>query len=79
MFFLVTILMITGCNNSKSSNSHNRTSSEQTDTLAATIDLNITAEKFCFMSETPWQNPPPEFINAKDIIRLEITVTGKNV
>jgi len=71
--------MITGCNNSKSTNSHNQNSSEKTDTLAAIIDLKSTPEKFCFMSETPWQNPSPEFIDAKDIIRLEITVTGKNV
>lgn len=78
IFFLVTIL-ITGCNNSESANSHNQNSSEKTDTLAAISDLNITPEKFCFMSETPWQNPSPEFINAKDIVRLEMTITGKNV
>jgi hypothetical protein len=79
MLFLVTILMITGCNNSKSPNSINQNSSEKTDTLAAVTDLNITPEKFCFISETPWKDPSPEFKNAMDIIRLEITVTGKNV
>ena len=79
MFILVTILMITGCNNSKSTNSHNQNSSGKTDTLGAIINLNITPEKFCFMSETPWKDPTPEFINAIDIVRLEITVTGKNV
>ena len=79
MFFLMTILMITGCNNSKSPNSINQNSSDKTDTLAALTDLNITPEKLCFMSETPWKDPTPEFINAIDIVRLEITVTGKNV
>jgi hypothetical protein len=49
------------------------------DILEANVDLNITPDKLCFMSEPPWQNPSPEFLNAKDILRLEITVTGKNV
>jgi hypothetical protein len=79
MLFLVTILMITGCNNSKSPNSNNQNSSEKTDTLATVSGLNITPEKLCFMSVTPWKNPTPEFKNATDIIRLEITVTDKDV
>ena len=71
--------MITGCNYSKSPNSNNQSSSEKTDTIAALTNLNITPEKICFKSETHWKDPSPEFKNAFDIIRLEITVTGKNV
>jgi len=79
MLFLMTILMITGCNNLKSPNSNNQNSYEKTDTLGVVNDLNITSEKLCFMSETPWKDPTPEFKNAMDVIRLEITITGKNV
>jgi hypothetical protein len=79
MLFLVTILMITGCNYVKSPNSNDQNASEKTDTLAAVTDLNITPEKLCFMSETRWKDPSPEFKNAMDILRLEITITGKNV
>jgi len=79
ILFLVMILIITCCNNSKSPNSINQNSSEKTDTFPAVTDFNMTPEKLCFKSETPWKDPTPEFKNAKDIIRLEITITGKNV
>jgi hypothetical protein len=79
MLFLVTILMITGCNNLKSPNSNNQNASVKTDTSAVVSDLNFTPEKFCFLSETAWKDPSPEFKNARDIIRLEMTVTGKDV
>ena len=79
MLYLVTILMITGCNNSKSPNTNNQNPSEKKDTLAAVSCLVITPEKLCFMSVTPWKDPIPEFKNATDIIRLEITVADKNV
>ena len=76
LLFLITIFMITGCNNSKSPSSSIQNSY---DTSAAVPDFSITPEYLCFMSETPWQDPPPEFKNAMDIVRLEMTVTGKNV
>ena len=79
ILFLVAILIIIGCNNSKSPNSNNQNFSEKKDTLAAVPDLSITPEKLCFMSETPWKDPSPEFKNAADIIRLEITVANKDV
>lgn len=79
ILFFVTIIMIIGCNNSKSPNSNNQYFSEKKDTLAAVPDLSITPEKLCFMSETPWKDPSPEFKNAADIIRLEITITNKDV
>lgn len=71
--------MIIGCNNSKSPNSNNQYFEERKDTLAAVPDINITPYNLCFMSETRWKDPSPEFKNAADIIRLEITVTNKDV
>jgi len=79
ILFFVTILIIIGCNNSKTPNSNNRYFSEKKDTLAAVPDLSITPVVLCFLSETPWKDPSPEFKNAADIIRLEITITNKDV
>ena len=79
ILFFVAILMIIGCNYSKSPNSDNQYLSEKKDTLTTVTDLNITPEEFCFMSETPWKDPSPEFKDAADIIRLEITITNKDV
>jgi len=79
VLLLMTVLVMFGCNDAKSSGSDKQSSPAKTDSLARVTDSGVTTEKLCFENVHPYKNPPPGYEQAADYDQLKITIKGKKV